>query len=210
MGSVSTIFGIIVVFGALWVGVQILLARATGWTLLAHAYRLFAPFRGTTWRSPTYWMIRMKWDNFAAGLTASFPFLPRDVPDEQFGSESGELKLGANAEGLYLAQSFAFRPGRPPLLIPWGDIAVNRRSVGLIEALKQSFDQRFWPAEPSAPPAEGPGESADPVYLVFRFRKAPGVLLQLPEADGRRAAEAAGSAWPGILQSPEVPSSMNE
>jgi hypothetical protein len=154
-------------------------------------------------------MVRMKWDGFEGALRASFPWLPRDIPDEQAAARGGVLKFGANAEGLYLAQPFVFRPGHPPLFIPWPDVAVNRRSIGWIEELKQSFNQRIWPAELTGP-ADDTGVSGDRVYLVFRFRKAPGVLLQLPESDGRRVAEAAGSFWPGILQPRAIPSSQNE
>jgi hypothetical protein len=209
MRTVTTILGIIIVFGALWAGVQILIARVAGWTLLARAYRFSGTFRGVVWKCPTYKIIRMKWDGFEGALTASFPWLPRDIPDERFGYGGGELTVGANTEGLYLAQLFVFRPGHAPLFIPWRDIAVNRMSVGLVEELKKSFDQRFWPAEPSAP-ADSAGGSDDRVYLVFRFVKAPGVLLQLPESDGRRVAEAARSSWPGILQPRAIPSSQNE
>jgi hypothetical protein len=209
MRPIATIFGIILVFGALWAGVQILIARAAGWTLLARAYRFYGAFQGAVWTCPTYKMIRMKWDEFDGALRASFPWLPRDIPDEQSAARDGVLKFGANVEGLYLAQPFVFRPGHPPLFIPWRDIAVNQRSVGLIEELKQSFGQRFWPAELSGL-ADGAGGSGDRVYLVFRFVKAPSVLLQLPQSHGRRVAEAAGSSWPGILQPRAMPSSQNE
>jgi hypothetical protein len=154
-------------------------------------------------------MIRMKWDGFEGALRASFPWLPRDLPDEQSASRDGVLRLGANAEGLYLAQLFVFRPGHAPLFIHWRDIAVNQMSAGFIEELKQAFGQRFWPADLSGP-ADGAGGIGDHVYLVFRFMKVPGVLLQLPESHGRRVAEAAGSSWPGILQPRAIPSSQNE
>jgi hypothetical protein len=211
METVATIFVIVLLFAGLWAGAQELIALLSGWTLLARAYRCSGAFRGAVWRTSTFKMIRMKWGGFEAGLGASFPFLPRDVPDEQFGARGGELTVGADPEGLYLAQPFVvFRPGHPPLFIPWGDIAVNRRSVRWIDELKQSFDNRFWPEEKAAPADGGAAVRNGPVYFVFRFRKAPGVLLQFRESDGQRAAAAAGSSWPGVLQLQATPAHSHE
>ena len=89
------------VFGfCLWNGLCVLLSFISGWGLLARKYRLRGHFDGKRW-------------------------------EVQYGrvgpiSIRGGLILGANSEGLYLGMIPLFRPGHPPLLIPWKDTSVPR------------------------------------------------------------------------------------
>jgi len=39
------------------------------------------------------------------------------------------ITVGAHHEGLYLAVLFLFRPGHPPLFIPWRDVSVIEKRI---------------------------------------------------------------------------------
>ncbi len=53
---------------------------------------------------------------------------------------NGCLTLGSDAGGLYLAVLFMFRPGHPPLLIPWGEVtAEGRRMLFLFNRVTLRF-----------------------------------------------------------------------
>jgi hypothetical protein len=195
MGSLLTIAVVLLANAALWIGAQTLGALASGWALLARAYRFRGPFRGRTWRVPGCELARMKWEGSDDILTALFPFLPLDMTDELFGAEATEFELGANADGLYLAAGrISFRPGHPPIFVPWADIAVGSAKHSWANYF---LGRRGW--------AEGPPAGPDDP-LVFRFRHAPKVLLQVPGPAAAELAAAAGSAWPGLLQPEPTPS----
>jgi hypothetical protein len=199
-------FLVVLLYGGLWVGVLVLAAHASGWAALARAYRRPAPFRGQVWRLPNCRLTRMKWREYEGALVAFFPFLPLDITDDQLGAAAGELTVGGDPEGLYLAEPhLLFRPGHPPVFVPWGDVAVTPRRAPWYEELRRQFSGRYWPAEQAPPAGAGAGEFGDRTYWVFRFRRAPGVLLQLRESDGRRLAAAAAGSWPGELPSPHHP-----
>ena len=77
-------------------------AHLSGWYNLAQRYRTVTPFFGRTWhlRAATFRSFTGYW------LT---------------------LIIGANQEGLYLAQLWPMRWTHPPLLIPWRDVQFERR-----------------------------------------------------------------------------------
>ena len=132
-----------------WTGLMILIARVTGWALLAKAYPLPRPFRGDRWRFQSASM-RYK-TNYGLCLT-----------------------VGANPEGFYLAILFPFRPGHPPLFIPWTDISA---------AVKPS---RMFPYR-----------QIGLRFVELRFQRVPEVPLRIMERLGRRLARSADPAWPG-------------
>jgi hypothetical protein len=87
-------------FGGIWCAVCCLLAFGGGWQALARSYRAAGDFRGGT-------------------------------RDSESGSLGGvnyrwALSCGASADGLYLEINGLFRPGHPPLLIPWKDVHAER------------------------------------------------------------------------------------
>jgi hypothetical protein len=69
--------------------------------------------------------------------------------------------------GLYLSLSFVFRPGKPPLYVPWQDIATREGRF------------LFWN------------------YVELRFRQAPNVYLQISKILAQKVALASGGSWPG-------------
>ncbi len=77
-------------------------AHLSGWYNLAQRYRTVTPFFGRTWhlRAATFRSFTGYW------LT---------------------LIIGANQEGLYLAQLWPMSWTHPPLLIPWRDVQFERR-----------------------------------------------------------------------------------
>ena len=77
-------------------------AHLSGWYNLAQEYRTLTPFFGRTWhlRAATFRSFTGYW------LT---------------------LIIGANQEGLYLAQLWPMSWIHPPLLIPWRDVQFERR-----------------------------------------------------------------------------------
>jgi len=116
-----------------WVGVTLLLGFLSGWVSLAGEYRTSKPFSGDWW-----------------GLKSAYM-----GPLGPLGSMRNCLNIGANQAGLYLSVFFVFRPGHPPLFIPWDDITV--------EDEKGIFFRN----------------------MVFHFRRVPSVLLRVRESLGR-------------------------
>jgi hypothetical protein len=126
----------------LWILILTIIARASGWATLATVYRLQESFDGQRWHLQT---AQMRWaTNYGNCLT-----------------------VGASPRGLYLAVLFLFRPGHPPLLVPWADIAVHMR-------------QRTWFT-----------------VVEVRFRRVPGIPLRISARLAARLATAAGPWWPG-------------
>ena len=117
----------------IWLGVNFLLAFLSGWFSLAREYRASESFEGK------------KWYLQSGDLGWFWPF----------GSMRGVLNIGANRAGLYLSVLFPFRPGKPPLFIPWTDISVKTK--------KGIFFK----------------------YTVFKFRRVPSVPLKIMERVGR-------------------------
>jgi hypothetical protein len=88
-----------VFFLGLWFAVTSILARVGGWSKLAQHYRTFDEFGGVPYR-------------FQFGYLG-------------FVRYKGVLTFGADAKGMYLAVLVLFRPGHPPLLVPWGQLSVE-------------------------------------------------------------------------------------
>jgi hypothetical protein len=211
MQILASIALIILAFAGLWAGMELWSAHAFGWSSLARAYRLRGSFAGQVWRLQDCHLVRMRWAGFERSLNAFFPLLPRDVPDEVFGAEDHELDVGATPEGLYLAVSPAkgvlgrkvrgkvlrvLQVWHPPLFIPWSDIAVSAESIHWINEL---IGVRLSILRRGRRAANGWIDC-----LMFRFRRAPGVLLQLREEQARPLIAAAGSSWPGLVQSQSI------
>jgi hypothetical protein len=197
MQSLAFIALILLAFAGLFAGMQLWSAHAFGWSSLARAYRFSGPFRGQVWRLKQCRLVRMRWAGFEGGLNAFFPSLPRDLPDEVFGTENLELDIGGNAEGLYLAVPSRLQFWHPSLFIPWSDVAVSAEKIHWISYLTPH--RRIvitWRG------ARVEGGWID--CLVFRFRRAPGVLLQLNEEETRPLIATAGSSWPGVVQSQSI------
>jgi hypothetical protein len=125
----------------LWILISTVIARVSGWAALARIYRLQDSFDGRRWHFQT---AQMRWaTNYGSCLT-----------------------LGVSPRGLYLAVPFLFRPTHPPLLVPWGDIAVDLRQLTWFTAVE------------------------------FRFRRVPGIPLRISPGLASRLAAAAGRWWP--------------
>ena len=125
-------------FALFWCVIVVLIAAVGGWRSLARVYRNQLPFSGHTWhfRSARMGIVKYK----------------------------GALTIGVNPAGLYLAAFPLFRPGHPPLFIPWHDITVSSESRFLGNV------------------------------IVFKFRQAPGASLELWERFGREVLERARGA----------------
>ena len=128
-------------FAAFWFLIVFLISAIGGWRALAQRYRSDMPFTGHTWHMRSGRM----------GGIARY---------------SGVLTVGVNPAGLYLAVMPLFRPGHPPLLIPWPDVSVTS-------------ERRF-----------------GGTFIVFTFRQAPMASLQLQESFGRQVLETARGAGP--------------
>ena len=90
-----------------WLLTLTILSYASGWAALARQYRLQSSFDGEIWK----WQSgAMRWTNFNTCL-----------------------KVGASSMGLYLALIPPFSLRCPPLLIPWSEIAVSRRTRFLVK-----------------------------------------------------------------------------
>lgn len=103
--------GFVVYFIALWCFVCYSLSWIGGWHALAQRYRFEQDFVGEQWRFRSG---KMRW-------IASF---------------GNCLTLGANSSGLYLAVLFLFRPGQPPLFIPWSEITAQREQRMFIRRIR--------------------------------------------------------------------------
>ena len=86
----------LVVVPAVWCGVVWLIGQA-GWRTLARAYATDLPASGRTFR-------------FQSGRIGH-------------ASYNGVLTISVEPEGIRLAVAAPFRPGHPPVLIPWDEIS---------------------------------------------------------------------------------------
>ena len=93
------VLGIPVLFVLFWVGIVTLLSRVGGWARLARHYRTFESFGGEP-------------------IRFQFGYLG-------FVRYKGTLTFGAEAKGLYIATLVLFRPGHPPLVVPWGQLSAE-------------------------------------------------------------------------------------
>jgi hypothetical protein len=92
----------------LWLLVGATISVIGGWFSLAKVYRTEVAFDGTKWRMQSG---QMRWlANYNNGLT-----------------------IGVSQLGLYLASMFLFRFMHPPLLVPWSEIKVRRKTGWVFE-----------------------------------------------------------------------------
>ncbi len=112
------------------------------WGHLARRYPVIEPFHGTVRH---FQSCQLGWSNYSRILT-----------------------VGVNPHGLYLAVFFLFRPGHPPVFIPWAD--VSGRVV------------RVW---------------VFGHWLELTFEKCPGVVIRLPRRVGDLIATEANRSWAG-------------
>ena len=130
-------------FPLIWSFVCIVISRFGGWHKLASAYRTSLPFGGTLRRFQT---ARMRGGARYKGC----------------------LNVGASPSGLFLSTYFPFRPGHPPLLVPWQDVTVHghadvayelrfRAAPGIplqlspqLVAVLKADAGRDWPTNPGA------------------------------------------------------------
>ena len=88
-------------FTLMWVAINLLVARITGWAALAGSYRASGNFISKKKRCNQ--SARMRWMSRYRNC----------------------LLIDGNERGLYLAVMAFFRPGHPPLFIPWRDITIR-------------------------------------------------------------------------------------
>ena len=93
---------ILLLFAIFWTLLINVIALASGWKLLAKRFRAQQPFSGPVW----------KWQY------AVF---------RRFCGYNGCLIAGADPMGLFLNVMLSFRPGHPPLFIPWTEITLPHR-----------------------------------------------------------------------------------
>jgi hypothetical protein len=133
----------VLLFPVVWVGLLNLIARMSGWSQLAEAYRHRGRFDGFRKRV-VFAQLRGGW----------FFGLP---------SEYGGLTMGSNPQGLYLAVFPLFRPGHPPLFVPWRDVTASLERRGLF------------------------------TFATFAFRQGPRVRLRVWHRPARQVVDAAGT-----------------
>jgi hypothetical protein len=104
-----------------WVGLLKLISWMDGWSRLAVAYRATAPFAGNRLR----FVSGELYGGPLFGMPCNFGFC---------------LTLGSCAKGLYLAVALPFRPGHPPLFIPWRDLAVRTEKHWLASYVTFTFE----------------------------------------------------------------------
>jgi hypothetical protein len=82
-------------------------AQLSGWSSLARRFRETSNFTGPTWKWKS---ARLRW---MVGYNNC-------------------LIIGADPMGLYLATMIVIRLGHPPLLVPWHEISVEKRSPTIL------------------------------------------------------------------------------
>ena len=108
------IMGGVVAFAIFWVAVVWFNALLRGWSKLADAYPSRIPFNERCWSMQS---ARFRW---GAGY-------------------NGVLRICADSQALHLSVFPLFRPGNPPLSIPWEDVSARQRPFGV--------ELRFYRAE---------------------------------------------------------------
>ena len=102
--TIAVVIAFFFVFPLFWLGIVYLLSRLGGWPGLARHYAYHGTFSGTTF-------------NMQSATTGPL------------GNYRNCMTFGVNDDGLYMSPLVFFRPGHPPLLIPWDEIEA-RESQG--------------------------------------------------------------------------------
>lgn len=118
------------------------IALISGWRLLAQRFRAQSPFLGVKWKRQSGYM-------------------------RGIGHYNNCLTIGADSSGLFIVLMIPFRMWHPPLLIPWTEIAFER---------KKSFF--FFPV------------------LKLRLGNSEEVPFTVSASLGKKIEAAAGSSWP--------------
>ena len=122
-----------------WAFVMNLVGLMSGWWTLARHYRARSSFEGARFHLCSG---RVGWSNYGNCLV-----------------------IGVNADGLYLSVFFFFRPGHPPLFIPWSEIVATSAKGWIFR------------------------------YLDLRFQQTPNLRFRISHALGLRIADAANRSW---------------
>ena len=98
-----------------WSAIVFFISFASGWSQLKQIYRTDMPFTGELSR-------------FLSGRLRRATY-------------SGVLVIGRNGEGLYLRPLMPYRPGHPPLFIPWDEIEMSEGKVLFSTYTEMIFSQ---------------------------------------------------------------------
>jgi hypothetical protein len=118
-----------------WCCLLIVIGRVSGWILLAQKYRTDAPFGGPRWH---FQQAQMRWQ-------CNYGFI---------------LTVGANPTGLFLKPLVFFRPGHPPLFVPWSETQIEMKRYS------------FWAG----------------TNMEVHFPNVPGTFIRFPENLAKRIA----------------------
>jgi hypothetical protein len=113
----------IALFVAWWIVVMNVIAAASGWRQLAGSYRARALFSGKKF--------------YACGARLRVGMGNNNV-----------FTVGADPEGMYVSVFALFRPGHPPLFIPWEDVSTEVKRIWWINGVTLRFTRcpsiPFW------------------------------------------------------------------
>jgi hypothetical protein len=127
-------------FPLLWSAVGVLISRLGAWSRIATEYRQWETFDGERWRGQS---AKVGWANYGNCLT-----------------------VGVNQRGVHLSVFFLFRPGHPPIFVPWEDVSVTEG--------KRLFFK----------------------HVDLAFRRAPGARVRLSKRLADKLQAKVGTRWP--------------
>lgn len=104
--TITIILGSTLAFILFWLAIIWLIAHLSGWSKLAGVYPSHIPFNETCWSMQSG---RFRWGS----------------------NYSGILHVCADNRALHLSVFVLFRPGSPPLSIPWEDITSKSQTFGV-------------------------------------------------------------------------------
>jgi len=110
---ISPVFWVVLSL-VLWLLMNYLVSRLTGWGRIAVHYRSDGRIPGRIWRFQT---ITTRW-----GM-----------------GYKGSTNVGADSRGLYIFFGFFFRFGHPPIFVPWNDITITEKQVIKSKMLELRF-----------------------------------------------------------------------
>jgi len=101
-------------FVILWILLNFIISRLTGWARMAAHYHKAGGFTGKVWRFQT-------------------------ITTRRGMGYRGSTNVGADSRGLHLSLFFLFRFGHPPLFVPWRDITITEKQIFRSKALELRF-----------------------------------------------------------------------
>jgi hypothetical protein len=105
--AATSVAGFIVIFPIFWCAIVVLISRVSGWARLAERYHTNEAAQGPAWRFES---ASMRWNSRYGNI----------------------VTLSAEAQGLRIALFPLFRPGHPPLLVPWNEISARPASFRVL------------------------------------------------------------------------------